>query len=276
MITSEYSQLIDKNGEKINECEKCTIERCDIFDFMAQHVGLSILHPGGLQATSELAEKCSITEATKVIDNACGKGTTAIYLAKRYGCPVTGIDISENLIAEARHLAQRNKVTDKVNFQIADALNLPFSDNEFDVAFSQAMLVLVDDQKKAIQEALRVIKHGGKAGWIELSWKKEPARDFLAKVSNEICAYCMANVHTFEGWENLFSQAGFRKVEVMCYSMEFQGITGMRRDEGFVNSWRVMFRYLTNRRIRNRMNSLNRFFKAHPEYFGYGIYIGTK
>ncbi len=260
----------------MNECDQCTIEKCDIFDFMAQHVGLSILHPGGLSATAELAKQCNITETTKVLDNACGKGTTAIYLAKKFGCEVIGIDISEKLITEAKHLAQRKNVSDKVIFQVADAMNLPFSDNEFDVAVSQAMLVLVDDKKETIKEALRVIKPGGKAGWVELSWKKKPTTDFLDKVSNEICAYCMANVHTYEGWKSLFSEAAFKKIEVLQYSMDFQGMAGMLRDEGFANSLKVMLRYLTNSRIRNRMVSLNTFFKSHPEYFGYGIYIGTR
>jgi len=39
----------------MREDEKCTIEKCNIFDFMAQHVGLSVLHPGGFEATSVLA-----------------------------------------------------------------------------------------------------------------------------------------------------------------------------------------------------------------------------
>lgn len=40
------------------DSEKCLIEKCDIFDFMAQHVGLSVLRPGGFKATDTLVEKC--------------------------------------------------------------------------------------------------------------------------------------------------------------------------------------------------------------------------
>jgi len=43
-----------------------------------------------------------------------------------------------------------------------------------------------------------------------------------------------------------------------------------------VNTGRVMFKNLTDGRIRKRMNTMNRFFAEHAEYFGYGIYTGRK
>jgi len=60
------------------------------------------------------------------------------------------------LIAQAVGLAKKKGSEDKVNFRVADAMNLPYPDNEFDVAFSQAILVLLPDKNKAIKEALRV------------------------------------------------------------------------------------------------------------------------
>lgn len=38
------------------ETDSCAIEKCDIFDFMAKFVGLTVLHPGGLNATRKLAD----------------------------------------------------------------------------------------------------------------------------------------------------------------------------------------------------------------------------
>ncbi|GAI33601.1 unnamed protein product, partial [marine sediment metagenome] len=211
----------------MDQNERCTIEKCDIFDFMAQYVGMSVLHPGGFRATRTLAEACHIDEQSKVIDIACGKGTTALYLAQNYSCQVLGIDISEDLIGEAKYLARTRRLHDRVTFCVSDALELPFSENQFDVAVSQAMLVLIDDKKKAIQEALRVTKPGGYCGWVELSWKKQPTKEFLDQVSTVICAYCMLNVHIFEGWKNLFKDAGLKELETLGFSMEFSGMRGM-------------------------------------------------
>jgi len=99
------------------QCE-CTIEACDIFDFMANHVGMTVIHPGGFAATRKLAESCHLDSRTRVIDIACGKGTSAVYLAERYGCEVLGIDISDGLIAQANARSQKRGLAGKVTFRI--------------------------------------------------------------------------------------------------------------------------------------------------------------
>ncbi len=254
----------------------CTIETCDLFDFMAKYVGLSVLHPGGLKATEKLAEDLKINKNTRVIDIACGKGTTAVFIAQKFGCQVVGVDISEELIEEAKELAKKKGLEDLVTFQVGDALDLPYSDGEFDVAISQAMLILVGDKVKAIQEAMRVIKPGGSAGWIELSWKKTPSKKFMDEATKEMCAYCMKNVNTFKCWEKVFKKAGVKNIEVQKNSMEFNGIKSMIADEGLSKMFNVMFKYIGNSRIRNRMKKLNKFILSNPQYFGHGTYICNK
>ena len=255
---------------------QCTVEKCNIFDFMARHVGMTVIHPGGFAATRKLAEACHLDSKTKVVDIACGKGTSAVYLAERYGCQVVGLDICEDLIGHATRLARRKGLEGKVTFQIGDALHMPFADNEFDAAISQAMLVLVDDKRKAIQEALRATRPGGYLGWLELSWRAEPTAQFMAEVSTVICAYCMSNAQTYEGWERLLTELGVRDLNTMAAPMDFRGTRGMLADEGLVNTARVALRYITNSRVRKRMRTMNRFFKDHANYFGYGIYVGQK
>ena len=259
---------------KQDDC--CSIEKCDILDFMSNTVGLTVLHPGGLTATRQMAEACRIGPRTRVLDNACGKGTTAVYLAQKYSCQVVGVDISKEMIAEATALARQKGLEHRVSFREADALALPFDADEFDVVVSQAMLVLVSDKKQAIREALRVARPGGHLGWIELSWKKLPTPEFLQFVSDVICAYCMQNVRTYHGWETLFLEAGARQLTTMPFTIQLQGMRDMLVDEGLINSCRVMYRYLANGRIKKRMDTMNRFFRENTLYFGYGIYLGQK
>jgi len=258
------------------EDTKCSIEQCDIFDFMANHVGLTVIHPGGFEATHKLLESSHMDQGSKVLDIGCGKGTTSVLLAQKYGCNVVGLDQSEDLLHQATALAKRKGLENKVSFRVGDALNLPFADGEFDRAFGQAVLILVGDKKKAIQEALRVTKPGGYIGWLELSWKKPVTKEFLDGVSNVICAYCMLGVETFENWKKFLDEAGVKELQTLAYSQEFRGMRGMLADEGLVNAARIMFRYLTNGRIRRRMKTMDKFFKEYDDYFGYGIYVGRK
>ncbi len=210
-----------------------------------------------------------ISSQVRVVDH-------AVYFAERYGCEVSGIDISNDLIAQAIALAKKKGLERKVTFHVGDALQLPFVENEFDPAVSQAMLVLVGDQRQSIREALRVVKPAGYLGWLELSWRKPPTTEFLGAVSHVLHAYCMQNVHTVEGWENLLKDAGVKQLETTAFSMENGGMLGMLADEGLINTAKVMLRSVTNSRIRKRMSTMSRFFGEHADYFGYGIYTGRK
>ena len=256
-------------------CE-CAVEACDIFDFMARYVGMTVIHPGGLKATRDLAESCYLGSHTKVIDIACGKGTSAVYLAEQYGCEVVGVDISEDLVVQAVKLAEKKGLESKVTFLVGDALRLPFPDDEFDAAVSQAMLVLVSDKRRAIKEALRVVKPSGYLEWLELSLKQPPAAAFMDAVSNVLCAYYMKNVHTFQDWESLFKESGINSVKVQPFSLKNGGFASMLSNEGLINLGRILFKYMTNADIRKRMCTMNRFFKDHSDYFGYGVYTGKK
>jgi hypothetical protein len=155
-------------------------------------------------------------------------------------------------------------------------MQLPFSDGEFDIAISQAMLVLVEDKIKTIKEANRIIKKGGRAGWLELSWRKEIDQDFLDKVSNVLCAYCMTNVSTYDGWKNIFQNAGIKNI-LICKGDNVNGtFLDNLKDEGIIHTFTIMFNTMKNKEIRRRVSVMNKFFKDHNDYFGYGIYYFRK
>ncbi len=46
----------------MEECSGSSVEKCDIFDFLARYAGMTIMHPGGLKATKKLAERCFINK----------------------------------------------------------------------------------------------------------------------------------------------------------------------------------------------------------------------
>ncbi len=254
----------------------CLIDQCDIFDFMARHVGLTVVHPGGLSATAELARACGLREGHRVLDLGCGKGTTAIYLARKYGCNVTGIDLSEELVAKAVSLARRARVSHRTHFQVGDAHSLPFPDEAFDAVVSQAVLVLVKDKSQVIREALRVTRLGGRVGWLELSWQRKPSPKFLQSVSDVLCAYCMRNVETFQDWQSRLREAGVADLSATLYPLPVPSFRTMLCDEGLRNAFGVTLRTLLRSSIRARTQRMSQFFQAQADLFGYGIYVGQK
>ena len=51
-------------------------------------------HPGGIALTERLGQLLGLTAASRVLDAASGKGTSAVVLAQRFGCTVIGVDLS--------------------------------------------------------------------------------------------------------------------------------------------------------------------------------------
>ena len=249
-----------------------SIARCDIFDFIAYHVGKQVMHPGGLGATRRLAEACKIDPGSHVLDIACGRGTSAIYIANRYGCRVTGIDLSTDLVAEANSLARRSGVPNRVSFKVGDATALPSADGKFDVVMSQAILMLVTDANRVIKEALRVVRPGGRYGALELTLSDDAPASVVKAAQSEISASCIEHARTAKGWQERFIEAGGTVVDTLTGSME-EDFKTLLDNEGPKNAAKIMLRWVFNSRIRTRMDAMNRFFRDNNRYFGYGIYI---
>ena len=80
---------------------------------MQAEVGVT-KHIGGFEATDELLSLCHIGEAREVLNVGCGIGVGSTYIARKYGCHVIGVDISEKMIAWSRQRAREEKVEGKV------------------------------------------------------------------------------------------------------------------------------------------------------------------
>jgi ubiquinone/menaquinone biosynthesis C-methylase UbiE len=95
----------------------------------------------------------------KVLEIGVGAGTDFIQFAKA-GTDIYGIDLTDEAI---EHVNKRLEVYRlKGNVQVADAESVPFKDNTFDLVYSFGVLHHTPDTEKAISEAVRVTKHGGK------------------------------------------------------------------------------------------------------------------
>ncbi len=90
-----------------------------------------------------------------ILEIGCGTGRISkIFAINNFN--VTGIDISQKMLTMALIKAQEEKWN--FNGIIADARNLPFKDNEFDIVLTVHVLHLIKDWKKVIQEAIRCSK----------------------------------------------------------------------------------------------------------------------
>jgi len=168
------------------------------------------LHPGAFELTDAIAKEGGIRKNSKVLDVASGTGAPAIYLAKKYGCHVTGVDLSEKMIEAARTKA---KGLNNVKFRKADSEHLPFEDNSFDVVMSECSVSVFPNKEKSISEMARVCKHGGKIVITDMT-----ARDLPKEVKSLPYSSCISGALSTEGYKQSFEKAGLVKVKVVDYS----------------------------------------------------------
>ena len=117
-------------------------------------------HARGFPATVELADRMRVSASAHVLDIGCGLGGPARYMAQRFGCRVTGVDITEAFVSTARRLNALLRMDERVHFQQGDALALPFADGSFDAGYSQHVTMNIADRERFWTEAARVLKPG--------------------------------------------------------------------------------------------------------------------
>jgi len=92
----------------------------------------------------------------KILDVGCGTGNFSIKLAEM-GCEVIGIDVSEEMLDQARKKAKEKGLN--IEFKIMDVYNLDFPDKTFDGVLSMAAFEFIKEPQKAYNEMYRIIKH---------------------------------------------------------------------------------------------------------------------
>ncbi len=118
-------------------------------------------HVRGREATIELAALARLPPNLHVLDVGCGLGGSARYLASAHGCQMTGVDLTHEYIEVATALAKLVGLSAAVTFQQGSALDLPFNDNSFDVAWTEHAQMNIEDKIRFYGEIARVLKPKG-------------------------------------------------------------------------------------------------------------------
>lgn len=113
-------------------------------------------HVGGISLTDVFLKKVSLKKKAKVLDVGCGVGHTCGHLAQVYeDASITGVDISLDAIKNAKSNYE------DISFITADACDLPFKDDSFDLVICESVLIFIKDKEKALKEMIRVLKKDG-------------------------------------------------------------------------------------------------------------------
>ncbi|MDG2615202.1 methyltransferase domain-containing protein [Thermoleptolyngbya sichuanensis XZ-Cy5] len=109
----------------------------------------------------ELLHWGGVSKATAILDVGCGIGGSSLYLAEKFGAAATGITLSPVQARRATERAAAAGLDDRTQFQVADALKMPFADGRFDLVWSMESGEHMPDKLQFLKECHRVLKPGG-------------------------------------------------------------------------------------------------------------------
>lgn len=175
-----------------------------------------------------MLRRLELKNSDRILDIGCSSGTWLNYLAARYGCKGTGMDISSEAISAARN---RNPFNHEFLEGSADR-PLPFEDGSFNHAVSFDVLEHLHSPQQALAELFRVLKPGGRillhipvtdirgsVDWILSRWNPRKFNEGLKSAGHDY-----ARMLTRKGYEEAVREAGFSKLHSQRYNAVFQNI----------------------------------------------------
>lgn len=187
-----------------NNTQKETTKKYPSMEDAGELSGIETLHPGGFDLSKRIGEIAHMKNK-KVLEVACGRGAFACYFAKTYGARITGVDLSPDMIESSVSKAKTEGVEELTEFKIADALDLPFPDNSFEIVVSECGPVgLVPEPQKVIDEMYRVTKQGGYMVLHAPIWLKEMPYEERSDIEKRIGG----RMFTIDEWRDMLEKAG--------------------------------------------------------------------
>ncbi|MCL1469064.1 methyltransferase domain-containing protein [Argonema antarcticum] len=172
----------------------------------------------------ELLTWAQVQEVDRIIDVGCGIGGSSLYLAQKYNASAVGITLSPVQASRAAERAQVAGMSTKTEFQVADALNMPFADASFDFVWSLESGEHMPDKQKFLQECYRVLKPGGT--FLMATWCHRPAMspnkpltlDEQKHLEEIYRVYCLPYVISLPEYEAIARHLCFQNIRTADWS----------------------------------------------------------
>ncbi|NET70532.1 MAG: methyltransferase domain-containing protein [Sphaerospermopsis sp. SIO1G2] len=170
----------------------------------------------------EVLKWSKINHTERILDVGCGIGGSSLYLTQKFHAQVTGITLSPVQADRATQRATEANLNGSSNFQVANAQEMPFADNSFDLVWSLESGEHMPDKIKFLQECYRVLKPGGTlifVTWCHRHTNQLPLTADEQKHLQEIYrVYCLPYVISLPEYEAIAHQLPLNNIRTADWS----------------------------------------------------------
>jgi len=115
-------------------------------------------HIGGRQASEDFICQLELSADDHTLDIGCGIGGTSRFVASRFGCRVTGIDLTPEFVSTGQSLCDWVGLSSQVELHQGDATEMPFANESFDAAFMLHVGMNIVNKARMFAEVYRLVK----------------------------------------------------------------------------------------------------------------------
>ncbi|MGO9916957.1 MAG: methyltransferase domain-containing protein [Isosphaeraceae bacterium] len=139
--------------------------------------GPGYVSTGGHATTEDLCRRLGsvLEEGARVLDVGSGIGGAAFHLARGYGAKVTGIDLAEEMVAIALERTAQARMSDSVDFRLADVLDTSFAE-PFDIVWSRDAFMHIPDKPRLFSVLYGLLAPGGRLVITDYARGKSPGK----------------------------------------------------------------------------------------------------
>ena len=257
--------ILQRNSRiwKMNIMGKMKLSRKEIgdlglYEFLGYIGAMNRSTFGGKIGTERLIELLKIPEKSEqkkldILEVACSTGHNTCKIAQRYNCHIVGMDISNILITRAKELKNELHLTN-VEFEVGDAMLLPYADNSFDVVIAEAIVALLPQKKKVLAEFIRVLKPGGIIGTLDGFVKSEAPQETKDE-TNRAMSLVMGNsisIKSLDEWNEIFNSTPLNNIQIRSY---YDSVFDRSNTFGeiFPILFKLIYHLISNKAIRRKI-----------------------
>ena len=190
--------------------------------------GEDFVSPGGREVASELIASMELDPGSRVLDVGCGLGGSAFLMARDFDLQVDAIDLSRNMLALAEQKLAASGLSDRVNLQWGDCLELDCC-AQYDAIYSRDVFLHIADKAHLFERLYAAMRPGGRLLFTDYCCGPKPWSDEFDEYVQKR-GYCL---HTTGEYAGFIAGAGFQQVRADDLTQRF--ITILESEEARID-----------------------------------------